>query len=110
MTETSNSSHRGCARPARSTDANGVAGGIAAPLLVEVELFERRLVARDEQKQRIPVRPVDVVDPGPAGPRERVERVPVEARAVDDRMAFAFEGSDEQARGLPNRRGALAPA
>ena len=46
---------------------------VAAPLLVEVELLQRRLVARDEQEHRILGRRVDMLEPGAARDGERVE-------------------------------------
>ncbi len=70
----------------------------------------RRLVARNEQDHRVLVGAVDVLVPGAARDRERVELFPFEALAVDDRMASALERRDQQVRGLPHRQRALAGA
>src|SRR5215510_11077772 len=51
---------------ARSGDLHDVAGRIATPLLEQVETFQRRLVARDEQHGGPLVVAVDVLEPGAA--------------------------------------------
>src|SRR5206468_2846129 len=71
---------------AMSAETHDLVGFGAAPFLVQIELLERRLVAGDEQEHRILVRAVDVLEPRTARHRERVELLPVEALAIDDRM------------------------
>src|SRR5262249_40146327 len=62
-----------------SGDFHDVAGGVAAPLLEQMEALQRRLVARDEEDGWPLVVAVDVLEPGAAGHRQIVERLPVEA-------------------------------
>jgi hypothetical protein len=81
---------------------------VLAPLLVEVELLEGRLVARDEQEQRLLGGRVVVLEPGAARNGERVERRPVVALAVDHRITLALERRDQQVRGGAHRQRLLA--
>src|SRR5262249_4606863 len=91
-----------------SAEANNIARRIATPSLVEIELLERRLVARNKQQQRILAGGVDMLEPGTTGHRERIELVPVEPLSVDDRMALALKWGDEQTCCLTHWFGALA--
>src|SRR3954471_381391 len=90
----------------------GIAAGSAAVLAMQAERAQRRLVARDEEDHRLRFRFVDVLVPPIRRKSERVEVLPVEALAVDQRMpqAAAFERCDEKARGLLERARALARA
>ena len=49
-----------------SGDFYDAAGGVATPLFEEVEAFQCRLIAGDEQDGGLPVVAVDVLEPGAA--------------------------------------------
>src|SRR5262245_52739934 len=73
-------------KPLRCSDQlDDVPGGVTPPFLEEVEAFQRRLVARDEQNCRSFLVAVDVLEPGTAGHCEIIEFLPVETLAIDDR-------------------------
>src|SRR5262249_45226265 len=97
-------------RVGSSHQLDDLPGGVAAPFLEQVEAFQRRLVAPDEQDSGPFLVAVDVLEPGAAGHCDIVEFLPVETLAVDDRVSLALEWSDQQARGLPHRTSFLAGA
>src|SRR5437870_12119928 len=90
-----------CQPSGSSGDLHDVAGSVAAPLLEEVEAFQGRLVAGDEEDRRLLVVAVDMLEPGTARHCQIVELLPIEALAVDDRVSLALERRDQQARRLP---------
>src|SRR5262249_31836002 len=57
-------------QPVRALSSSGdfydAAGGVATPLLEQVEAFQCRLIAGDEQDGGLPVVAVDVLEPGAA--------------------------------------------
>src|SRR5215831_16335394 len=85
-----------------SGDLDDAAGGVAAPLLEQVEAFQCGLIAGDEQDGSLPVVAVNVLEPGAARHRQIVESLPVEALAIDDGVSPALERRDQQASCLPH--------
>src|SRR5262249_60393788 len=93
-----------------SGDFHDVAGGVATPLLEQVEAFQGGLIACDKQDGGLPIVAVDVLEPGTTGHCQIIEFFPIETLAVDDRVSLALERSDQQARSLADRTSFLARA
>src|SRR5215468_10266436 len=70
-----------------------LAGRLAAVLLVEGQRLQRGLIAGDEEDGGRFVGLVHMLAPAPARHGEGVERLPVQAGAVDDAVAAPLEGS-----------------